>query len=70
MEDLQPADVRWLSDPGLAQPWQTQEKWWLAGLQESQLHTKPRVFGRKKVYLVDTKVPKSENDLVLSSKLL
>ena len=70
MEDPRPVDVRWLSDPGLAQPCQIPDKWWLAGLPESFLETKARVFGRKKVYLIDKKFPKSENDLVSSSKLL
>ena len=69
-EDLKPVDARWLSDPGLTQPRQTTEKWWLAGPPGSFLDTEARVFGRKKVYLVDKKFPKSENDLVSSSKLL
>ena len=70
VEDCLTADVRWLSDPALAEPWQSPDKWWLAGLPESVLDTKARVFGRKKVYFVDNKFPKSENNLVLSSKLL
>ena len=61
--DLKPVDGRCLSDPGL-------DKWWLAGPPGSLLDTKARVFGRKKIYLVDKKFPKSENDLVLFSKLL
>ena len=65
IEDFQAVDVRWLSDQSLVHPWQIQDKWWLAGVSESFLDTKPAVFGRKKVFIVDKKFPlKSENDPV------
>jgi len=68
IEDFRPVDVRWLSDDSLVQPRQIQDKWWLSGGPEVFLDTRPAVFGRKKVYLVDRKFPKSENDIVHLSR--
>ena len=68
IEDFHPVDVRWLSDDSLIHPRQVQDKWWLSGVPEAFLDTRATVFGRKKVYLVDKKFPKSENDIVHFSK--
>lgn len=61
--DYKPADNRWLSSERLTEPWTTEEKWWLSRNNDTFLDTDSRVFGRKKIYLVDKKVPKSENDI-------
>lgn len=61
--DHKPADNRWLSSERLTEPWTTEEKWWLSRNNDTFLDTDSRVFGRKKIYLVDKKVPKSENDI-------
>ena len=61
--DYKPADNRWLSSERLTEPWTTEEKWWLSRNNDTFLDTDSRVFGRKKIYLVDKKAPKSESDI-------
>lgn len=61
--DYKPSDTRWLSSEHLTEPWTMEEKWWLSRTNDTFLDTNSRVFGRKKVYLVDKKVLKSENDI-------
>lgn len=63
VSDYKPADSRWLSSERLTEPWTTEEKWWLSRNNDNFLDTDSRVFGRKKIYLVDKKVPKSESDV-------
>lgn len=60
-------DRRWLSSGKLADPWDQHDRWWLSRTScRSFLDTDKRVFGRKKVFLVDKKTfPKSEGDLVI-----
>ena len=61
--DNKTSDSRWLSSERLTEPWTTEEKWWLSRNNDTFLDTNSRVFGRKKIYLVDKKLPKSENDI-------
>lgn len=61
--DYKPVDNRWLSSERLTEPWTTEEKWWLSRNNNAFLDTDSRVFGRKKIYLVDKKAPKSESDV-------
>lgn len=63
VSDYKPADSRWLSSERLTEPWTTEEKWWLSRNNDTFLDTDTRVFGRKKIYLVDKKAPKSESDV-------
>ena len=63
VSDYKPTDSRWLSSERLTEPWTTEEKWWLSRNNDNFLDTDSRVFGRKKIYLVDKKVPKSESDV-------
>ena len=63
VSDYKPTDSRWLSSERLTEPWTTEEKWWLSRNNDTFLDTDSRVFGRKKIYLVDKKVPKSESDV-------
>jgi len=58
-----PADQRWVSSERLTEPWTTEEKWWLSKNNDVFLDTDSRVFGRKKIFLVDKKAPKSESDI-------
>jgi len=63
VSDYKPVDNRWLSSERLTEPWTIEEKWWLSRYNDTFLDTDSRVFGRKKIYLVDKKLPKSENDI-------
>ena len=64
---LPPLDTRWVSSEALTRPWLPEaDRWWLDRLPDSILHTQPRVFGRKTIFLVDKKLPKSESDLTMS----
>lgn len=46
------------------EPWVVEDRWWLAGRCASFLDTDSRVFGQKKIFLVDRKKgPKSESDI-------
>ena len=64
---LHPLDTRWVSSEALTRPWLPEaDRWWLDRLPDSILHTQPRVFGRKTIFLVDKKFPKSESDLTIS----
>ena len=42
-----------------------EEKWWLATISQTILDTKPRVFGHRKIFLIDKKYPHSENNLTI-----
>lgn len=64
MSDYKPSDNRWLSSERLTDPWITEEKWWLSRHNDTFLDTDRRVFGRRKVFLVDRKDFKSQTDIV------
>jgi hypothetical protein len=58
-------DRKWLSSDHLvAPPWIVEDRWWLNGRVSPFLDTDSQVFGRKKVFLIDRKLPKSESDLL------
>ena len=59
-------DTRWISSESLTHPWIVEDKWWLSNPPCTILDTTPRVFGRKKVFLIDKKYPQSENNLSIS----
>lgn len=59
-------DTRWISSESLTHPWVAEDKWWLSNPSYTILDTNPRVFGRKKVFLIDKKYPRSENNLSIS----
>ena len=62
-----PLDTRWVSSEALTRPWLPEaDRWWLDRLPDTILHTQPWVFGRKTIFLVDKKFPKSESDLTIS----
>ena len=62
-----PQDTQWVSSEALTRPWLPEaDRWWLDRPPDSILHTQPRVFGRKTIFLVDKKFPKSESDLTIS----
>ena len=65
LSDYKPMDARWLSSEKLTEPWEYEDKWWMTNRVNSQfLDTDGRVFGRKKIYLVDSKKSsKSVNDI-------
>ena len=51
-------DTRWVSSETLLHPWRCEDRWWLAFSQPNIiLDTEPRVFGRKKVYLIQRRNP-------------
>ena len=56
-------DRRWLSSDQLIQPWLLQDRWWLSGRSTSFLDSDSHIFGRKKVFLIARKTPKSESDV-------
>ena len=55
--DLKTLDSRWISSENLLRPWHHEDKWWLSSshLHDCLLDTSPRVFGRKKVFLIERK---------------
>jgi hypothetical protein len=53
-EAAAPVDRRWLSTGELAD-WRVEDRWWLGATCTTFLHTKDRIFGRKRVFLVDRK---------------
>ena len=62
-----PLDTRWVSSEALTRPWLPEaDRWWLDRPPDTILHTQPWVFGRKTIFLVDKKLPKSESDLTMS----
>ena len=62
-----PLDTRWVSSEALTRPWLPEaDRWWLDRPPDTILHTQPRVFGRKTIFLVDKKFPKSESYLTIS----
>ena len=57
-------DRRWLSSEHLVEPWVVEDRWWLSNRCEAFLDTDSRVFGRKKIFLVDRKKGQnSESDI-------
>jgi len=65
LENFPFVDTRWLSSEELTHPWHYEEKWWLATISQTILDTKPRVFGHRKIFLIDKKYPHSENNLTI-----